>query len=610
MKFSKSLLDKIHKFYQSLLNSIYLLKIVADFSKPYLVLYVIMTIVDGLFPLAGLYFPKLLIDIVQTSQDFSQLVKLTLIFISVVIIYNLFTHLIRGKYLQLKSDMLHNHFALKLNSKIASLDLKYLETPIVFDTLEKAGRIGEGEVTKCIHAFFSSVSQILTLLSVTIILSRLSITIVVIAVVVVAINAILNSRSKKIEVETFNELAPARRKLGYHMNVLKESRFAKELRIYNFGDWVVSKVNTIMVHFSSSMGKTYWKMHRNHLLSSLSGNMQELVMYLLLGYQAITGRITVGDFVLYLNAVSRFSASLNQIAWNFIEIASTGQYIENFRVLLDIENEIRDDSVEKQCILKNRSFSIAFSDVSFCYPGSEERVLKNINMTLESGDKYAIVGPNGAGKSTFIKLLLRLYDPTNGSISINGEDIKQFNYESYQSNFGVVFQDFQGYAFSLEENIMLGRTGTKNSVQSLLNFVGLKAKVDSFQNGLNTQLYKIFDEKGIELSGGELQKLAIAKALYNEPNILILDEPSSTLDPLAEIEILNKLFEGSMGKTTIFITHRLSSVKKADYIIFLEKGSIIEFGSHNELMDSRGSYYNFYHSQANLYQNHSEGDIA
>ena len=246
--------------------------------------------------------------------------------------------------------------------------------------------------------------------------------------------------------------------------------------------------------------------------------------------------------------------------------------------------------------------TIEFRNVGFSYPGTGVKVLDNVSITLHSGEKLSVVGLNGAGKTTFIKLLCRLYDADSGEILLDGVNIREYDYDEYMKLFSVVFQDFRLLAFSVDDNILLGRSEPPETVDGLLEKVGLDEKVKSLPNGHDTMMFKQFDKEGVELSGGEQQKLAIARALYKNAPVVILDEPTAALDPVAEYEIYKRFDELVGGKTGIYISHRLSSCKFCDRIAVFSEGTIKEYGTHDELLRKKdGIYSEMFTAQAQYY---------
>ena len=250
----------------------------------------------------------------------------------------------------------------------------------------------------------------------------------------------------------------------------------------------------------------------------------------------------------------------------------------------------------------DRQYEVEFKNVSFKYPGSENWALKNVSMKFKVGKRLAIVGENGSGKTTFIKLLCRLYDPQEGQILLNGIDIRKYNYRDYMDVFSIVFQDFQLISQPLGANVAGSSTYDEAKVRKALMDAGFGDRLETMPDGLNTQLYKDFTENGVEVSGGEAQKIAIARALYKDAPFIILDEPTAALDPIAEAEIYSKFNDISGDKTAIYISHRLSSCKFCDEIAEFHEGGVIQQGTHDDLLaDTTGKYHELWHAQAQYY---------
>ena len=595
----KTLTHFWHTFQSSIVNVVYLLKILCDYSKTYVVVYSCMTILDGIFPLVGLYLPKILIDMISRQEGLEDIWRLLLTYTLICIFYFVLSYTVKGKYLQPKSDMLFNHISLLLKNKVAHLDMHYLEDPAYYDLLEKASKASQGEGTTVIHHVFSLASSMISLLTVSFIIFQINAWVVVIAIIVVTINAVLNAKSKKVEIQIYNDLAPNRRQIGYNIGLLGDPKYFKEVRLFHLQNWIKTKAETVIANMITHLKKSVWTMHKYALIGAVCGVLQEAVLFMLLGLQALKNVITFGDFVLYINSISKFSEQLNAVIWSLIQIHSSGKYIQYFKQFLDIENTI---IVDKGAHLpKQAHYDITFSHVSFHYPGHSALALQSVSLQLHTGKKYAIVGPNGAGKTTLIKLLLRLYDPSEGCISLNGIPIEKIHFADYQSNFSVVFQDYQAYSYTIAENVVLNAAYDEEKLMRVLREVGLDKKINTLKNGVHTNVQKIFDSEGIELSGGELQKLAIARCLYQDPNIVVLDEPSAALDPYAEKDIYENIMSLRSDCTLLFITHRLTSVKKADSILYMEDGRIVESGSHDELMAAKGKYYALFNTQAGEY---------
>ena len=309
-----------------------------------------------------------------------------------------------------------------------------------------------------------------------------------------------------------------------------------------------------------------------------------------------------------LGAVTQYAASILKVSEGVSELISTmgdirnnTAFLKQVFAFLDIPDPMYQGTltVEKR---RDRKYEIEFRDVSFRYPGSDSYALRNVSMKFEIGQRMAVVGVNGSGKTTFIKLLCRLYDPTEGEILLNGINIRKYNYAEYMDIFSVVFQDFKLFALPLGENVAAGRQYHAEQVEDCLKKAGFSNRLAKMPEGLNTYLYKEYDKTGVDVSGGEAQKIAIARALYKDAPFLILDEPTAALDPIAEAEIYAKLNEIVGDKTAIYISHRLSSCKFCDKILVFHQGTVIQQGTHSELVaDEGGEYYTLWNAQAQYY---------
>ena len=325
------------------------------------------------------------------------------------------------------------------------------------------------------------------------------------------------------------------------------------------------------------------------------------VVYAYVCLKAWAGAFGVGAVTQYVGAITAMSQGVLLLFKGVSTIQGNTPYLELVFKFLDLPHEMYQGSLttEKR---SDRQYQVEFKDVSFKYPGSDQWALRHVNMKFEVGRRLAVVGQNGSGKTTFIKLLCRLYDPTEGQILLNGIDIRKYNYQDYLAIFSVVFQDFQLLAFPLGQNVAAAKDYDPVRAEDCLRKAGFGDRLDSLPDGLETCLYREFDQKGVEISGGEAQKIAIARALYPDAPFIILDEPTAALDPIAEAEIYSKFDEIAGDKTAIYISHRLSSCRFCDDILVFDQGHVIQQGSHEELVaDESGKYHALWHAQAQYY---------
>ncbi len=330
--------------------------------------------------------------------------------------------------------------------------------------------------------------------------------------------------------------------------------------------------------------------------------------YLFVCLKAWAGAFGVGSVTQYVGAITALAKGVSDLMKIAGEIKNNGEFLRTSFEFLDLPDRMYQGSLttEKRA---DRQYEVEFKDVSFKYPGSEDYALRHVSMKFKVGERLAVVGRNGSGKTTFIKLLCRLYDPTEGQILLNGIDIRKYKYEDYLQVFAVVFQDFQLLAFPLGQNVAAAQDYDRKRAEKCLRMAGFGERLDSMPEGLDTCLYREFDEKGVEVSGGEAQKIALARALYKDAPFIVLDEPTAALDPIAEYEVYSHFDELVSDKTAIYISHRLSSCRFCDEIAVFDHGQVVQQGSHDSLLaDENGQYAKLWHAQAQYYEKHKDGE--
>ena len=373
-------------------------------------------------------------------------------------------------------------------------------------------------------------------------------------------------------------------------------------------DMHIFKLNSIfLAEFKKHMMRPRWIQVLESAMTSqavgrhLLNFVMKIVVFIFTAAKAWIGVIGIGNFILYQGTVQKFVDAVSELGLNIGELLDNNQYLEETFAYLEMPNNMYKGTlaVEKR---DDIDYEIEFRDVSFKYPRSEEWVLRHVNMKFKIGDKLAIVGENGSGKTTFIKLLCRLYDPTEGKILLNGIDITRYRYDEYMSLFSVAFQDYSLFAFSIAQNVAASENIDEDRVASCLNRVGLGEKVAGLPNGIHTNISREYENDGVDFSGGEQQKIALARALYKDAPFMILDEPTAALDPIAEAEVYARFNDIASDKTSVFISHRLSSCKFCDEIAVFHKGHLVQLGSHDKLVaEKNGKYHELWNAQAQYY---------
>ncbi len=375
---------------------------------------------------------------------------------------------------------------------------------------------------------------------------------------------------------------------------------AKDIRIYGQNIVAEKELDKLILHERKNQSDIF-KMSLYPAAAQIIIGLANTVCYLFVAAKALFGAFGVGSIVQYVAVLSRLGEGLQELMYILSDNEVYCTHLQNLFAYLDLPNNMYQGSltIEKR---DDNEYYVEFRDVSFQYPGTGRYVLKHVNLKFTIGEKLAVVGMNGSGKTTFIKLMCRLYDPTEGEILLNGVNIQKYDYDEYMSIFSVVFQDFRLFSFSLGQNISASATYDSEKVTECLKKAGFDKRLESLPNDLETFLYKDFDTDGVEISGGEAQKLALARALYKDAPFIILDEPTAALDPLSEYEVYSKFNEIAGDKTAIYISHRLSSCRFCDKIAVFHAGEIIQTGTHDELLaDNEGKYYQLWNAQAQYY---------
>lgn len=396
------------------------------------------------------------------------------------------------------------------------------------------------------------------------------------------------------------KFSPFENRKKFYMDILAGCEEQKDLRIYAEQPVFEKEAERIAKGVKQIQdGITRCQIHHGTVGQALSAA-TGLMVYIFAGLQAYAGLITIGSVVTYAASILKFTTSIAKFTELSSDLKADAAYAGDYREYMELEKQKHEGTipVEKR---RDDRFSVEFDHVSFKYPGSDQYVIRDLNVSFVIGEKMAIVGKNGSGKTTFIKLLCRLYDVTEGCIKVNGIDIRKYDYKEYCSLFSVVFQDFKMFAFPLGENIASTGHVDEERVRDTLIRAGLKERLKMLPDGFETYVGKEFDETGVSFSGGEKQKMAIARAIYKDAPFVIMDEPTAALDPEAECEVYAG-FDRMVGKkTAIYISHRLASCRFCEDILVFDRGKVIQRGSHEELEKQDGLYQELWSAQAQYY---------
>lgn len=496
---------------------------------------------------------------------------------------------------------LDNYFEETLAGHTMNMDFEHTEDPEALNQVEKA-KNGinwySGGVVGILDEFYNILMNGIVLLGVIAVIAMKCPWLVPIQIGALLFITWLNARNNKIEIESYGRLSTINRIFSYIFWTLIHPMNGKDIRLYDSAEMMKEKGGVESEKMVGVWAETSRKQRKNSWGMDIINSFRDGISFFYIGYLAMKKVLTLGDFSMCVSAASTLYWSLFNMVRGVQEVTKKCNYAADFLTFLDYPAAMPKGEKET----KQGEHVIEFCNVSFKYPRSENFVLQNINLTIRSGEHLSVVGLNGAGKTTFIKLLCRLYDVTEGEIKIDGINIKEYSDEAYRKLFSVVFQDFKLFAFSLKENIALGEEEDIERTEEVLKLSGLYEDAMKLEHGLDTTLYKSFDEQGTELSGGQQQKVAISRALYRDAPIVILDEPTAALDPVAEYEIYKKFDSLVGGKTAIYISHRLSSCKFCDHIAVFAEDTIKEYGTHDSLVKKEnGIYAEMFAAQAQYY---------
>lgn len=500
------------------------------------------------------------------------------------------------------SDRFENYFTEKLSRRTMELDFQLTEDKDALDLLQKA-REGmlwySGGFTGIIKPFFLIVIYISIIAGVVALLVMNAPLLLPIIAAVLLVSIFSNRKLNAIEIDVYKKLSKTNRIFGYLGWEITDFRYGKDIRLYDAKDMMIDKWKAYTRESCGHWNSIARRQLPFQLIKVPANALRSFLSYLLLGVLVITGKMTLGIFSQMLTAGETFSSSMESLLQNIQDLVKRTNYAYEYVKFMRYPAALHKGTRH----VGGGEHTVEFRNVGFTYPKTDVKVLDGVNITLRPGEHLSVVGLNGAGKTTFIKLLCRLYDPTEGEILLDGVDIREYSIDEYMKLFAPVFQDFRLFAFSIRDNVSACRGISDEELSALLEKVGLADKVSALEKGADTLLFKPFDENGIEPSGGEQQKLAIARALHKNAPLVILDEPTAALDPVSEYEIYRQFNDLVGRKTAVYISHRLSSCKFCDHIAVFSQGRIAEYGTHDELCEKDGGIYaEMFAAQAQYYK--------
>lgn len=583
----------------------------------------IHSLLNAFFPIATAYFSSAIINSLISKDAYRKTVLMVLIFLLIQLIWRLVLYII-SKQIQMKKSIWNNMCANYINRISSKMDYEHFENPRVNEIYTRVcsandNREGLYAINGLFGQFISNITKVCSCFALfaSIIVgtsvgtekgwlyfvnsSYMTILFIVILIVKAILQCKTDSKMTKKVYDVWGETARENMFFGRLFSLGTDFRNGMTLRIFN-EDKLILKNTRDFVKNPNKISKitNLW------IKSSVIHNIFDLFFitfqYFFIVGRALSGAMGIGNFVFYSQTITSFSDGVMGLANLSVDLSSNNRFIKDFLEYTNLPNKMR-SGTKAVPNLKYSDCIVEFVNVSFKYPNSDKYVLKNINISLPMDRITNIVGVNGSGKTTFIKLLCRLYDPTEGVIKLNGIDIREFDYDSYMRFFSIVFQDFKLFSFTLGQNVALSNSYDDSIVEKSLAEAGFESRLESLKDGLGTYLYKTFENDGVEISSGEAQKIAIARSLYKDAKIMIMDEPTAALDPIAEFDIFNRIQQIIQNRTVICISHRLSSCRICDRILVFLDGEIAQDGSHKELVNVEGPYKELWNAQAQYYMN-------
>ncbi|WP_031426149.1 ABC transporter ATP-binding protein [Flavimarina sp. Hel_I_48] len=565
----------------------------------------ISRLINAFAPVVILWVGKLIIDeiiaqIAADVPDYEQLWRYVILEFIITIASDLISRLTSVTD-GLLGDLYNNRSSVTIIKKTGGISMAQLEDSEFYDKLERARTQTQGRVGLMSNALgqAQAIISIISLIAILIYFEPLLIILLALSIIPLFINEIRFSGQ---QYSLTRSWTAERRELDYLRYIGANDKTAKEIKLFGLTNFVSDRFKGLSDTYYNINKKLTVKRSTYSAIFNSLGVICYYGAYVVIIRSVLFGDITIGELTLLSASFNRLRNSLQQFFSNFTRITESALYLKDYFDFIDIK--VEDTEIDYLEIPLKIHQGIVIEDLHFGYPGSEKEVIKGISFELKAGEKMAFVGQNGAGKTTLIKLLLRFYEPTQGSILIDGVNIQRYRREEYQKMFGVIFQDFFRYEFTLRENIAVGDIEEINNDPKIANAASLSLAsevVNDLKKGYDTQLGKRF-KKGSELSGGQWQKVALARAYMKDAKVMILDEPTSALDARAEYEVFERFIDLTQGKTSIIISHRFSTVRMADRILVLQDGKILELGTHEQLMQNPNLYAELFELQAQGYK--------
>lgn len=594
----------------------YIFRLVWETRPWILIAKVLLAVCSGLLPVGQAYAGSLLLNELAAAYTvavsgnaladaaWSSIVGLLVLQFVCIFAISL-TNSINNLVTNMAGELVANHVRTKIMYKAREIDMASFDKPDFYAKLENATREANHRPLQILGSFFSIFSTVITLVSYLIILANVRPRWASLLVIALSIpGAVFNFVYRRKNFRFMRFHSKERRQMSYYADIVTNKDVVKEIRMFGLADTFLQRYREVFKQYFAGLRTLFLKEGGWNISLAFVSGAANCVLFLIIAKQVFAGEIEIGNYSLYTGALNGVATGIAGLISTSATVYEGTLFIDNLITFMQEKRTVRAMSQTPLEPARHVGHRIEFCNVSFRYPGTNRDVIKNMSFVLEPGDTVVLVGLNGAGKTTLIKLLTRLYDPTEGVILLDGHDIREYDVEKLYRIFGIIFQDFGKYAVSVRDNIGFGQVDKEHTEQDIVT-AAKQSSADVFignlPNGYDTPLMRYFEDNGTELSIGQWQKLSIARAFYSDSDILILDEPTASLDAIAEQEIYNQFDTLRKDKTTLFVSHRLSSATVADKILVIENGELIEEGSHTELMAAGGRYCELFSTQAKRY---------
>ena len=590
----------------------YIFKLVWETKKWIFFALIAISIIKGILPIFSAYVTAQLLNnlaLAYTKQISFEPIIFWLVLQFIYLLANKIIGFLDTIVTRISGELVTTHIKTKILTKAKEVDIGRFDVPEFYEKLENANREASMRPIQILNSTFNTLSHIITIVGFVAILWKINPLVPFVIALLGVPTAIINFTFRRKNVNYMRFRSKDRRQMEYYAGLMTNKDLVKEIRLFGLSDIFINRFKTVFKKYFSGLKKLIIKENIWNISAALVTTVVNCGLFLYIAYKVYQGELQIGDYSLYTGALNSISSGVNVIITSTAVVFEGTLFIENMILFMKDKKNIAPTIDNPRSPERHIGHKIEFKNVSFKYPGTDRYVLKNINLTLNPGDTAVLVGLNGAGKTTLIKLLTRLYDPTEGVIYLDGHDIREYNTNELYDLFGIIFQDFGKYAVTVKENIAFGQANepiSDDKVRDAARQSDSETFIENLPDNFDTPLMRYFEEQGIELSIGQWQKLSVARAFYSYSDILILDEPTASLDAIAEQAIFNQFDELRKDKTTLFVSHRLSSATTASVIIVLLNGEIVECGSHEELMNLQGHYHKLFTTQAKRYISASE----